>query len=162
MPKFLPVLILVAMSVFTPVIVHSKEGKPMNEDQKNVLAAVKNMTAAFHNRDIEGVMASYENNATIVFEPEAPISDSAVLREMFLGAFKMSPHFDYSGHEVIVAGDIAVHFAPWTMEGNTPEGELIKQSGLSVAVLRKQADGRWLIVIDNPHGQRLMENRQNQ
>ncbi len=57
----------------------------------------------------------------------------------------------------MVQGDIAVHFAPWTMTGTAPDGTEIKQTGLSVAVLRKQADGNWLMVIDNPHGQHLME-----
>lgn len=130
----------------------------MTEDQKNVLAVIERMTEAFHKSDIDRVMASYENTATIAFEPGNPVSGPAVLREMFQGMFAMNPRFDYSGHEVVVAGDLAVHFAPWTMKGTSPDGAEIRQSGLTAAVLRKQADGRWLMVIDNPHGQRLMEN----
>jgi len=95
-----------------------------------------------------------------ILEPGKPVSDPAVLREMFSGAFMLNPKFTYSGHEVFVAGDIAVHYAPWTMKGRTPDGKDIEQSGLSVAVLRRQSDGEWLMVIDNPHGQNLM-NKQN-
>lgn len=58
---------------------------------------------------------------------------------------------------MLVAGDVAVHFAPWTMTGTDPRGNPLIQKGLSVAVLRRHADGRWLMVIDNPHGQRLLE-----
>ena len=43
------------------------------------------------------------------------------------------------------------------MKGKTPDGQGIEQSGLSVAILRKQADGEWLMVIDNPHGQHLLD-----
>ena len=65
--------------------------------------------------------------------------------------------FDYpSGHEVIVNGDIAIHIAPWSMTGRTPDGQDLAQSGLSVAVMRRQADGSWRMVIDNPHGGRLL------
>lgn len=129
----------------------------MTDDQEKVLAVIERMTEAFHKGDIDGVMASYEDTATIVFEPGSPVSDPAVLREMFLGMFTMKPHFDYSGHEVVIAGDIAIHLTPWTMKATSTDGAEIKQNGLSVAVLRKQTDGRWQMVIDNPHGQRLME-----
>jgi len=129
----------------------------MTADEKNVIAAVQRMTHAFHEGDIEGVMSSYEPRATVVFEPGEPVSDPARIRQMFQGMFPMNPRFEYSGHEVYVAGDTATHFAPWSMTAAAPDGSAIAQRGLSVAILRRQADGRWLMVIDNPHGQRLLE-----
>ena len=80
-----------------------------------------------------------------------------LLKEMFQGAFSLNPKFTYSGHEVFVNGDIAVHIAPWTMKGQAPDGSEVKQEGLSIAVLRKQKDGKWLMVFDDPHGQFLMK-----
>jgi ketosteroid isomerase-like protein len=68
----------------------------------------------------------------------------------------MNPIFTYSGHEVYISGDIATHIAPWTMVGEMPDGSKIEQSGLSIAVLRKQADGNWLMIQDNPNGAFLM------
>ena len=68
----------------------------------------------------------------------------------------MKPDVTYSGHEVIIARDIAVHLAPWQLVGKSPDGEDIQQGGLSVAVLRRQEDGSWLMVIDNPYGDRLL------
>src|SRR5262245_8929157 len=114
------------------------------------------MTAAFQNGDLENVMNAYEHNAVIVFEPGRPVSDPAVVRATFKQWFAMSPRFEYAGHDVLVAGDVAVHIAPWTMKGKAADGAPIEQSGLSVAVLRRQSDGRWLMVIDNPHGQHLL------
>lgn len=130
-----------------------------NEEQQAVLAAVEKMTSAFHNKDIEGVMKSYESEALVVFEPEHPISDAGVLKEMFQGAFTLNPNFTYSGHEVFINGDIAMHIAPWSMIGKTPEGTKIEQNGLSVAILRKQENGGWLMIFDNPHGNFLMNQK---
>lgn len=67
-----------------------------------------------------------------------------------------TPKFTYSGHQVFVAGDIAMHIAPWSMDAIGPDGQQIQQEGLSIAVLRKQSDGEWLMIIDNPHGQMLL------
>jgi ketosteroid isomerase-like protein len=128
-----------------------------NQEQTRVLNAILQMTTSFHNKDIEGVMSSYETNPMIIFEPGKPALDRKAIIEGFKGFFALNPKFEYSGHEVFVNGDLAVHFAPWTMNGKTPDGTEIKQSGLSVAVLRKQVDGKWLMVFDNPFGQNLLD-----
>ena len=148
---------MIAVLFFMPAITNAEEGTKMTKDRENVLAAVQTMTEALHDGNIDGVMSSYEPGAAVMFEPGKSITDPAVLTRMFQGAFTLNPRFTYSGHEVFVAGDIAVHFAPWTMKGTTPDGQPAEQNGLSVAVLRKQADGNWLMVIDNPHGGALLQ-----
>ncbi len=128
-----------------------------SEDSASVLETVQRMTAAFHSGDLAGVMASYQQPATVVFEPEAPIDDRAQIEAMFEGSFAMRPKFEYSGHEVVIAGDVALHLAPWTMRGTAPDGSAIEQRGLSVAVLVRQPEGGWRMVIDDPHGQHLID-----
>lgn len=54
------------------------------------------------------------------------------------------------------AGDTAVHFAPWSMQGTDPAGNPVAGNGLSVAILKRQPDGGWKMVIDNPYGDRLL------
>jgi len=44
------------------------------------------------------------------------------------------------------------------MVGTLPDGSKIEQNGLSVATLRKQPDGSWLMIQDNPHGQFRLNN----
>ena len=128
-------------------------------EQNEVLKVILNMTEAFHKKDLEGVLASYEPNAVIVFAPEKPSSGVDAISEGFRQFFAVNPKFEYFGHEVFLNGNLAMHFAPWTMTGKTPEGNEIKQSGLSVVVLRKQPNGKWLMVFDNPFGQHLLDQR---
>ncbi|MFA5952866.1 MAG: DUF4440 domain-containing protein [Hyphomicrobium sp.] len=128
----------------------------MKMDELNVQAAVESMTAAFQSSQIDTVMGAYERGAAVLFEPGQPVSDEQKLRQMFSGMAAAKPVFTYSGHEVVVSGDIAVHIAPWQMTAHAPDGKEITQSGLSVAVLRRQTDGSWKMVIDNPHGGRLL------
>ncbi|MEZ4362918.1 MAG: DUF4440 domain-containing protein [Kofleriaceae bacterium] len=124
-----------------------------------VIRAVETMTSAFHQGDLEGVMAAYEPHSTIVFEPGQPISDPQQQRAKFREFFAVAPRFTYAGHEVFLSGDTAVHLAPWTMKGTTPDGHELTQQGLSIAVLRRQPNGRWLMVIDDPHGGNLLSVR---
>lgn len=127
----------------------------MATDETDVQGVIERMTAAFQAHEIETVMTTYEPGAAIAFEPGRPITDEEQIRQMFGAMASANPVFTYAGHEVVVSGDIALHVAPWRMKARTPDGEMT-QSGLSVAVLRRQADGAWKMVIDNPHGSRLM------
>jgi len=128
----------------------------MTKDETNVQAAVEKMTAAFQSNQIETVMSAYEHGAAVVFEPGRLVTDEEQVRQMFSAMASAKPVFTYSGHEIVVSGDTALHIAPWHMTAHTPDGQEIMQSGLSVAVLRRQADGSWKMVIDNPHGARLL------
>ncbi len=147
---------LMALALSLPVA-SKVEGKTMTKDDEKVLAAVQEMTRAFEGKDIDRVMQSYEPGAIVAFEPDAPLSDHAQLAKMFSAMSQANPKFTYAkGHDVIISGDIAMHIAPWSMSAESTDGGGIAQSGLSVAILRKQSDGSWKMVIDNPHGGRLL------
>jgi ketosteroid isomerase-like protein len=126
-------------------------------DQKsNILSTIESMTNAFHEGDIDGIMRTYEPGAVVVGEPGVPVSGSPALRAMFAGFIAAKAHFSFLGHELIQAEDIALHLTPWRMAGVAPDGTALAASGLSVAILRRQPNGRWLMVIDNPHGDALL------
>lgn len=125
-------------------------------EQKKVYSSIEKMATAFHNKDIDGVLATYEDGAIVMFEPQKPVSGKDNLKMAFTQFATMNPTFTFTGHEVYISGNIATHIAPWTMVGQMPDGSKIEQSGLSIAVLRKQADGTWLMIQDNPNGQFLM------
>lgn len=135
---------------------HAEGTEKMTQDQKDVLALIGKMTGSFEAGDLDTVMQTYEADQTIMFEPGKPVSDAKGARLAFEQFLAVSPKFSYSGHEVIVEGDIAVHIAPWQMTGTDPAGKPVEAAGLSIAVLRRQPDGSWKMVIDNPHGGRLL------
>ena len=70
---------------------------------------------------------------------------------MFAGFIASGMRFSYGAHDVVVAGDTGLHLMQWTAEG--PDGPM---RALSVAVLRRQADGAWRMVIDHPFGDGVM------
>jgi uncharacterized protein (TIGR02246 family) len=126
-------------------------------DQKaKILATIDNMTSAFHAGDLDGIMRTYEPAAVVVGEPGVPVSGISALRAMFAGFIAAKARFTFMGHEVIQADDIAVHLTPWRMAGVAPDGSAIAANGLSVAVLRRQPDGHWLMLIDNPFGDAIL------
>lgn len=127
------------------------------QDHAAIQSAIDTMTSAFAAHDIDGIMSTYEPGAVVVGEPGAPVSGTPALRALFTQFIALDPKFTFIDHEIIQSGDIALHLNTWRMEGRGPDGSAIEQGGLSVVVLRKQPDGRWLMVIDQPYGDALLK-----
>ena len=128
---------------------------PVNQ-KAQILSTIDDMTKAFHQGDIDGIMRTYEPGAVVVGEPGTPISGTRALRAMFAGFIAAKAHFTFLGHEVIQAENIALHLTPWRMAGVAPDGTAVAAHGLSVSVLRRQPDGGWLMIIDDPYGDALL------
>lgn len=153
---FLLTVLTFGMVSFSNAQTTKKMETNFNAEQTKVYNVIVKMTDAFVKKDIDGVLATYEDGAIVMFEPQKPVTGKNNLRMAFTQFVTMNPIFTYSGHEVYISGDIATHIAPWKMVGHLPDGKKVEQSGLSIAVLRKQADGTWLMIQDNPNGQYLM------
>jgi ketosteroid isomerase-like protein len=50
------------------------------------------------------------------------------------------------------AGDLALTTSKWVLEGIGADGKPARMEGQSAEVARRQPDGTWLFVIDNPYG----------
>jgi ketosteroid isomerase-like protein len=148
--------ILVSVAVISVNAKTLKKEKTVESDKDQIIEIVNKMSLAMAQGNLDAAMATYEPGATLVAQPGVLVTGSA-FREAMNGYVSMKPKFDMPKHEVIESGDIALHLSPWVMEAVDPKsGNPVKQSGFSIAVFRKQKDGKWLMVIDNPHGGNLL------
>jgi ketosteroid isomerase-like protein len=53
---------------------------------------------------------------------------------------------------VLQATDLALVAGVWSFNGTGADGEPVMLTGHNADVLRRQADGTWRFVIDNPWG----------
>jgi ketosteroid isomerase-like protein len=54
---------------------------------------------------------------------------------------------------LVVEGDVALLYDSWQITGTNPDGSPMSASGRSAMVLRRQPDGSWLYVVDDPFTQ---------
>lgn len=102
--------------------------------------------------DLDALVALYEADALLVAQPGEVVTGVEAIREALRAFLAMEPSFNLEVREVLQAGDIALSFADWTLVGTGPDGEPIEMSAQTSDVLRRQPDGTWRFVIDNPYG----------
>lgn len=102
--------------------------------------------------DAEAILSLYETDATFMPQPGLTVSGKEAIREA-LGAFlALNGELKMQPAKVIQGDDIALLYSKWTLKGKGPDGNAIELAGQTSDVARRQQDGTWLMVIDNPYG----------
>ena len=60
--------------------------------------------------------------------------------------------FDVQTESILQTSDIALVRSTWKLIGTAPDGQRVEMANRSIEVVRKQNDGTWKYVIDNPFG----------
>jgi ketosteroid isomerase-like protein len=105
--------------------------------------------------DIDAALSLYEPDATFAMPRgfgEGSVTGTDGLREAFSGFLAMSPDLTVSAERTLVAGDTALVIGNWTLKGRDADGNDVQTGGRYADVVRRQPDGNWLFVIDNPNG----------
>jgi len=102
--------------------------------------------------DIEAVINLYEPTAALMMQPGQVVSGTKAVREALSGFLARKPRMRLEARTLAEAGGIALTTSKWVLEGTGPDGKPMKTEGQSAEVARRQPDGTWLFVIDNPHG----------
>ncbi|MFL5890399.1 MAG: YybH family protein [Solirubrobacteraceae bacterium] len=102
--------------------------------------------------DVDGAVALYEENATFAVRPDEVVRGGEAIRAALAQFAALEPRMEGQKVKVLEAGDTALVVNRWTLRGTTPDGQPLEMAGTSADVLRRQADGRWLVAIDDPWG----------
>ena len=102
--------------------------------------------------DLDSLMPLYESEAAFVTQPGSLAHGAPGVREALAGFISMNGTLDLEVTRVLEAGDLALVTGTWSFNGTGPDGEPVRLAASNADVLRRQADGTWRFVIDNPWG----------
>jgi uncharacterized protein (TIGR02246 family) len=106
----------------------------------------------FTDGDLDALLSLYEPNASLLPLGQSPVSGLEEIRKAMAGFLESRPAMDLIVRKMVQAGDIALLMSDWILSGIDAEGQRFERSGRTSDVVRQQADGRWLLVIDVPYG----------
>ena len=107
---------------------------------------------AFGAHDLEAALALYEPGATLIAQPGEVVKGTEAIREALGATLALAPRFDFEFNYAFEVGDVALLFSDWTLSATDPDGNAVELAGRTTDVARRQADGSWLFVIDDPYG----------
>ena len=114
--------------------------------------ALKSIVEGINTGNLDALMPLYEPGAGFATQPGSLTHGQAGLREALAGFVAMKGKLDLKVTRVLQAADLALVSAAWSFTGTGSDGEPVKLASKSADVLRRQADGSWRFVIDNPWG----------
>ena len=101
--------------------------------------------------DLEGLVRLYEPRATFVPQEGEPVTGTAGIRAALAGFVAMRPTLKLNVQKVVMAGDgLAALYGEWSMVVVGPDGATANLAGKSIEIVRRQPDGAWLFVLDDP------------
>jgi ketosteroid isomerase-like protein len=90
--------------------------------------------------DADGIAALYAEHAVMAYPPGSTTAGRAAIRDLWAEVLTHAPRFEYEEPlPTLVSGDLALTSTP------AKDG-----AGIRVQVVRRQPDGSWLRVLDQP------------
>ena len=116
---------------------------------EQVLASI---VEGINSGNLDALMSLYEPDATFATSPGNVAAGLPAVRRSLAAFTDMKGKLDLDVTRVLEAGGLALVIGVWSFAGTTPAGEPVELTGRSADVLRRQVDGSWRFVIDNPWG----------
>jgi uncharacterized protein (TIGR02246 family) len=108
---------------------------------------------AFNAGNVDATIACYEPHACFMSRSGRAAYGAAELREVFRNTFANRPQMKFNVRKIIPAGDdLALVVLEWRSKAVAADGEVRLWSGMATDIVRRQPDGEWKIVLDNPYG----------
>jgi ketosteroid isomerase-like protein len=111
-------------------------------------AMIERFAGYFNDGDLDALASLYEDGAAFVPEPGTVLADAAGLRAALQGFIDTKGTLTIVSSSSAVTGDLSLTHSHWRLD--IPSGEPMEHTSAEVA--RRQSDGTWKYVIDNPFG----------
>lgn len=114
---------------------------------------VQLLDQAFNDGDVEAMLSFYEDAAVVITEPGKMARGKEELRVFFDRVARAGSSARQLKMQVIEADGVALFLSRWALKG---EGEDRARTFVATTVFRRQPDGGWRALIDNPFGPLLL------
>lgn len=101
--------------------------------------------------DIDALVDLYEAGASLVQQDGEAATGHAAIRASLEPLFAARPAIRMNVVRVVRGGDVAMLYNDFALSASGPNGEKIEMQGKAIEVVRRQPDGTWKFVIDDPY-----------
>jgi uncharacterized protein (TIGR02246 family) len=101
--------------------------------------------------DLEGLLALYEPGCSLVRRDGGVARGHAEIRAVLSRLLTMRARMSTEIVKVVRAGDeLALVYNDWRMSAERADGQPVEATGKAIEVVRRQMDGTWRFILDDP------------
>jgi ketosteroid isomerase-like protein len=113
---------------------------------------LESIVAGINSGDLDSLTPLYESGAAFATQPGSLAHGAPGISDALTGFISMNGTLDLEVTRVLEVDDLALVVGVWSFDGTGPDGEPVRLEAKNADVLRRQNDGTWRFVIDNPWG----------
>jgi uncharacterized protein (TIGR02246 family) len=113
---------------------------------------LKSYVDQFNEGSLSSILTLYESDACFATQPGQVVKGKESLRSSLQSFIDMKGKLESKIKRVFRSSDVALIISEWSFKGVGPDGKAVILKGNATDVLRRQSDGTWHILIDNPWG----------
>jgi uncharacterized protein (TIGR02246 family) len=101
--------------------------------------------------DLDGLLSLYEPGASLTVADGSVAMGHEAIRASLAMFEGRSLRMHMNVVKAVRGGDVAVLTNEWRCTGKAPDGTPLDISGRAIEVVRRQPDGSWRFVVDDPY-----------
>jgi uncharacterized protein (TIGR02246 family) len=105
---------------------------------------------AMNSGDVDAIVSLYEAEGVIAVNGNHIVAGHEAIRSMVSGVLAQRPRFALHESDAVQAGDLALVRSRWTVAMADAAGKQTEMHVGPTLVVRRHADGSWLVAIDRP------------
>jgi len=121
--------------------------------EQNPSDVYSTLLKSFNAGDVDATVACYESQACFMSRSGRTARGAMELRDVYRVTFSNKPQIKFRVRKVVPAGDdLALVVVEWRSKAVSSVGEVRLWAGTATNIVRRQPDGSWKLVLDNPYG----------
>ncbi|MCT3897468.1 DUF4440 domain-containing protein [Elizabethkingia anophelis] len=119
--------------------------------------AVKYFRNCIVNGDLQGALSCFGEDAIYIERDGKEISGLQNIKKSMVQLCTWKPEIVGSKHKVTIVGNLAIWIDKYSLKAIMPDGNPIEMSGATSCIMKKNDQGIWLWLVDNPFAGEVFE-----
>lgn len=120
--------------------------------------AVKYFRNCIANGDLQGALSCFDKEATYIERDGQEIKGLVNIEKSMEHLCTWRPEIKGSSHKVTIVGDHAIWVDKWSLKATLPDGDPVEMNGATSCMMKKNNNGIWLWLVDNPFAADFLAN----